>query len=584
MAMRVLLTVILALLSRPLQAEHAPSQPLANPPSNSHSRGVLPVSAYSAEDLVARLRSGGFLNDDSPLFDLKDPRIMDAYDQAVKRTSPHAVFRDTSSWEEIEGAVSEHLKKHGPGALVVISGAAPHIYGAIPRLENAEAVRYISATPIKASVADFQRDRGSSQISEAAALADIEIQLGRTIGVLKTIGYDDIQSFLTDRAKVRGAKNIIVGVEEAGFHSVYSRGLWEDKAAVYDALKEFVERAKPTSVLYLEEALDVAEKQADFAEPGMKRFLKNERWQKKELGFPRRPWDDFLIDAKNKGVPLAFAAFGIRDDNQPDLEFEKLMRQTQEAFQEMMRLKIKLSRLRVEELERMGVRIGELTEAHLKGDKGAQKAAMELVARIPQLVAEDSSSLPVLTAAACLLIDMGDFILAETYLKTAMGEWNLEVVSQPGMRVWSRRDGSKAYSVKASLMNQRKDHKSAMNAATEALRLDPKNAQAYFERGKANAGLKAFAEARKDYKRADELDSRHYAYMDYYELYRTAARELGKHREEEERMKAANPPAVTRLRAFMDKVQDSNAKLFFQGAGLLLILGLILGNNPRPKT
>lgn len=523
------------------------------------------------------------MNDHSPLFDLKDPRIMDAYDQAVKRTSPHAIFRDTSSWEEIEGAVSEHLKKHGPGALVVIAGAAPHIYGAIPRLENAESVRYISATPIKVSIADFQRDRGSSKVSEAEALEDIKIQLSRTIGVLKTIGYDDIQSFLADRAKIRGAKNTIVGVEEIGFHSVYSRGLWEDKVAVYDALKEFVERAKPTSVLYLEEALDVAEKQADFAEPGMKRFFKNERWQKKELGFPRRPWDDFLIDAKNKGVPLAFAAFGIRDDKQPDLEFEKLMRQAQEAFQEEMRPKIKRSRMRIAELERIGVRIGELTEAYAKGDKEAQKAATELVARIPQLVAEDSGSLPVLTAAASLLIELGDFILAENYLKTAMGEWNLEVVMQPGMRVWSRRDGSKAFSVKASLMNQRKDHKSAMNAATEALRLDPKNAQAYFERGKANTGLKAFGEARKDYKRADELDSRHYAYMDYDEFYRTAARELGKHRGEEDRMKAVNSPAVTKLRAFMDKVQESNAKLFFQGAALLLILGLIRGNKPRSK-
>jgi hypothetical protein len=236
------------------------------------------------------------------------------------------IFRDTSSWEEIEGAVTEHLRKHGSGALVVISGSATHIYGAIPHLEKTSSIRYISATPIKLSIAAVQRDGASMDKSEGKAFSDIKVQMGRDIGVTKTLGYNDIQSFLADREKARGAKNVIVGVEETGLHTVYNRGSWEDKAAIYTALKAFVAQVKPTSVLYIEESLDVPEKQTDYAEPGMKRFLDGEKWQKKEFGLPRRPWDDFLIDTKNKGIPVAFAAFGLRADKQPHPEFERALR------------------------------------------------------------------------------------------------------------------------------------------------------------------------------------------------------------------------------------------------------------------
>lgn len=315
------MAVVMALFSTSTRAK--PPQQSANPPA----------PRYSTDDLIARLKLGGFLNDSSPLYDMKDPRIVNTYAEAVKTTSPYVIFRDTSSWEEIEGAVTKHLKKHGSGALVVISGAATHIYGAIPRLEKTASIRYLSTTPIKLSIADIQRDGASLDKSETKALADIRVQMGRNIGVLRTLGYRDIQSFLADRAKARDARNVIVGVEETGLHTVYNRGAWEDKAAIYKALTEFVDLAKPTSILYIEESLDVAEKQADYAEPGMKRFLESEQWQKKELGLPRRPWDDFLIDAKNKGIPVFFASFGILDDKQPHPEFEEALRQDQTALE-----------------------------------------------------------------------------------------------------------------------------------------------------------------------------------------------------------------------------------------------------------
>ncbi|MEQ1918043.1 MAG: hypothetical protein ABL955_02510 [Elusimicrobiota bacterium] len=324
MAMMVSLTAVLVLFSAPSRAQ-SPQQPETKSRA-SHSPNSTSASKYSTESLIARLKSGSFLNDDAPLYDMKDPRILSAYNQAVKQTPPHVIFRDTSSWEEIEGAVTEHLRKHGSGALVVISGSATHIYGAIPHLEKTSAIRYISATPIKLSIAAVQRDGASMDKSEGKALSDIKVQMGRNIGALKILGYHNIQSFLADRAKVYAAKNIVVGVEETGLHTVYDRGSWEDKAEIYTALKAFVAQAKPTSVLYIEESLNVPEKQADYAEPGMKRFLDGEKWQKKEFGFPRRPWDDFLIDTKNKGIPVAFAAFGLRADKQPQPEFERALR------------------------------------------------------------------------------------------------------------------------------------------------------------------------------------------------------------------------------------------------------------------
>ncbi|UPT72999.1 MAG: hypothetical protein M0D55_13965 [Elusimicrobiota bacterium] len=260
------------------QAQVAP--PAASLPEVAHSTGTVLDFSIPAEKLIAGLKKERRLNDGAPMFDMRDPRLGRIYEEVIKKSTPIATSRDRTSWDEIEEAVSAHVQRHGHGALIVVSGASAHIYGAIPRLEKSASVRYVSATPFKLSVADIHNDPVRSHRTVAEALTNIRVQMERITGVVKTIGYDDASSFLADRAKVRDFRNLIVGVEETGLHDLYDRGAMEDKAAVYRLLQAFVGRAKPTSVLFIEEDLDVAQKRAVYAQPGMQGFLESEERDK----------------------------------------------------------------------------------------------------------------------------------------------------------------------------------------------------------------------------------------------------------------------------------------------------------------
>ncbi len=258
----------------------------------------------SIDSLVEKLRQRGYLNDDKPLFDLNDPKISAIYRRAIAETRAAAIRRDTTSWQEIQEAINSHLKQYGPGALIILNGAAQHIYGAIPSLQESLSIRYISTTPIKLTIADVQRSNMDDP-SETAALDDFKTHIDRAIGVVKSLGYQDIEMFLAASRKTQNASNIAIGVEETGSHTIYYRDDCREQKILYGILTEYLKEARPTSVLFIGEDLNVNDKMSTFST--YEKYLENEQDHKLFLGLPA---DDFLVLAKQMRIPVAFGAFG----------------------------------------------------------------------------------------------------------------------------------------------------------------------------------------------------------------------------------------------------------------------------------
>ncbi|MDP3026921.1 MAG: hypothetical protein Q8N63_04380 [Nanoarchaeota archaeon] len=77
--------------------------------------------------LEKELKEGGFSNLDSPLFDLTDKRVRQAYQELKTTTKPKVFLRDTTSWDEIRECVGAHTY-HRSGSVIIVCGAATHIW------------------------------------------------------------------------------------------------------------------------------------------------------------------------------------------------------------------------------------------------------------------------------------------------------------------------------------------------------------------------------------------------------------------------------------------------------------------------
>ncbi|PIU75685.1 hypothetical protein COS75_02955 [Candidatus Pacearchaeota archaeon CG06_land_8_20_14_3_00_35_12] len=144
------------------------------------------------ERLESELKERGFSNSDNPLYDLSDKRIMSVYQKLQTDTKAEAVSRDTTSWDEIKECVESHMSQYGDGALVIISGAAPHIWGAIPYLEQKVGARYVSATSQKLGVdlivnekLSIKFDKGTKEEKEQKALDLIQSQMKKRFSCCK---------------------------------------------------------------------------------------------------------------------------------------------------------------------------------------------------------------------------------------------------------------------------------------------------------------------------------------------------------------------------------------------------------------
>ncbi|MGD9276822.1 MAG: hypothetical protein PVJ67_06650 [Candidatus Pacearchaeota archaeon] len=254
--------------------------------------------------LERELQERGFSNSDNPLFNLSDDRVNSVYQRLQTDTKAEAISRDTTSWDEIKECVESHVSQYGDGALVIVSGAAPHIWGAIPYLEQRVGARYISATSHKLGIdlvanedTMIKFDKGTKEDKEQKALDAIQVQMKRDLGVARNLGYDTIEAYLADREKVQNPRNVIFGAEETGLHTLY---FGERDEQLHKVLLDFVNEAKPKSILYIHEDLNVEGMRRDF-ENGKPEFM------------GRLPRDEIFDYAKSQGIPVEFGAFGHRD-------------------------------------------------------------------------------------------------------------------------------------------------------------------------------------------------------------------------------------------------------------------------------
>lgn len=519
-------------------AQRAAPQSTASPKNEPRPLVILRDMGKVAIDLIGRLRSDGFINDDSPLFDFRDQRVREAYEQAVKKSSPHATLRDTSSWKEIEAAVADHLNIYGPGALILVVGDPVRIYGAIPPLENKYRVRYISARPFALTMTDVRKSRKLyfQDSSDAGASSELKQRVERTVGVLKAVGYQDFQSFLADRGKKANPANLVVGVEQVGGASAYlRRGSFKSKEnmALAQAIGDAIARARPSSVLLINENFDARKFTVDYAETDMKKFAEREKHELDDsvrfyrYDFSMEPWQVPLRRAKALGIPLAFESFADRNNGTEDEPLaEETTRAVPRAGQQALRPRTRrdilndlaaLDKIRTEVL----VVWRNFTLPADSPDRAQAHATSErAVSDLTAITARNPDSVPILTGASLVAREIGKRNAAHRYINQAIAV----KASNDWEQIRKRRhydEVSDAYCVKADLLLSY-DSKKAARAASEAIHLNPQNAAAYRLRATANSLLRAPQRAvSADYARAKEYaPSRiNSGYADFYEDY-----------------------------------------------------------------
>lgn len=225
-------------------------------------------SQDSIESLEKKLIKSGFSNMDYSIFDLTDDRVSSLYKKLQKSLDPsdkskdewfwnEVENRDKKYWKKIERTITEHVSSHGDKTLVLLTFASPHVYGAIPLLESKIKARYISGTLLKLSIdivinyhgSTLRHFKGSTDVEKA--LGEIEWQMKRDLTAVMHLGYENIEKFLEDRSKVKNPKNLILALEETGFHPLY-RDMYKNKnLTVFKFISDFVKQEKPSSILHI---------------------------------------------------------------------------------------------------------------------------------------------------------------------------------------------------------------------------------------------------------------------------------------------------------------------------------------------
>ena len=280
----------------PARAYQAPS------PRAGQVISVTPVDRWASR-LQELFRQQGFLQEPVSLYNLKDAATRALYDQTLKKALPQAISRDTSSWQEIREVVAAHLARYPGHTLIVIGGASVHTWGALKDLEQRYGVRYLSISALHLDIKTVrQKDFLSKDLPAAQALQEarrsLAVQMRRSDGVAKFLGYDSPQAFLAQREANRGAQHLMIGVEETGFHEFYENA---GEAQIYKDLQQALPNF--TSVLYIQEDLFVA----NLANDVIKDFPIGREFN------DLLPRDEFLARARKEGLPIGLGAFGWRD-------------------------------------------------------------------------------------------------------------------------------------------------------------------------------------------------------------------------------------------------------------------------------
>ncbi|OGJ17902.1 hypothetical protein A3K73_04675 [Candidatus Pacearchaeota archaeon RBG_13_36_9] len=204
---------------------------------------------YLTDEFIIR----GLHNLGSPLFDFNDREVREAYERASAQRG--LIYdKDFDGAGKIEFEVERHLYLHGNKTLILLSGAAFHIYGAVRTLEKLN-TGYISITPRKIKFGDVLESNkifkypAESELGKAREM--LEIQMRRANGISAEMGYGNLFGFVEKvSSDKKEAGNIAVGIEETGLHNLYTS---EYTGRVYSAFGDFLERFHPRSILFLRE-------------------------------------------------------------------------------------------------------------------------------------------------------------------------------------------------------------------------------------------------------------------------------------------------------------------------------------------
>lgn len=254
---------------------------------------------FSSEDLkkLSTLKVNG-----NELYDLTVPGMQEMYDNVVRTTSAHAISRDTSSFAEIKESVLSATQKHVGDGIVILSGAYPHMIGAVAVLQKDFNIEYVPVSGAQISTAT-KDSRGMANIKGSDTLTekDLKLQIERDIGVTKTLGYDTMESL---RAAIELTTHdpkkktlVVIGLNETGLHGLDE--YFENSHRVYAALEKTIANLdqKPGFVTYIAEDLNVTSLKHEVTSSTQSDYLRNA----------------FLQKLHQSGIPVEIGAFGHRD-------------------------------------------------------------------------------------------------------------------------------------------------------------------------------------------------------------------------------------------------------------------------------
>jgi hypothetical protein len=235
--------------------------------------------------LVEYLRQEDLLNvGEKHLYDLEDEDVKSSYEQLRQTAEPETIRRDNQSNSDIISEVKQHTSQY-ENPLVVVEGAGRHIWGAVPELER-NGFGYISTTAERLNPENVQENEVLVD-SRSEALENIERQMERDLGVVKSMGYEGLEEFLSDR---ESGNNTVIGVEETGLHGMYTGDTTQE---IYDSLTALADTQEYDSILYIGEDLNTESIQSGI-----------------EDGRTSLPRDQFLSTAHQSGINIRVGRFG----------------------------------------------------------------------------------------------------------------------------------------------------------------------------------------------------------------------------------------------------------------------------------
>lgn len=230
------------------------------------------------------------------LFDLAAQGMQELYDESGRTAPEHIDSRDTTSFQEIWDSVRHAVRKHPGDGIVIVSGAYPHIIGAITELQKDFNIEYVPVGERQISTQTIYHG------TEETGTERIKMQMERDFGVTKHLGYESMEDARTavestphDLAK---QTLVVVALHETGLHGldVYGKAsVGRTCAKLEDIIKTLDQ--KPSFVSYIQEGGYVEKMRRTVTEPELDEY----------------PAFALLQKIHRTGIPVEIGAFGHED-------------------------------------------------------------------------------------------------------------------------------------------------------------------------------------------------------------------------------------------------------------------------------